>query len=82
MLEEEGVVIAGLLVGLNVLDCNMCIKGDNLDEPVCATHCGFITATYEFFKHSCFKSSYYAINTCPKFQIAKTVTVCLGMGTC
>ena len=34
MLEEEGVVIAGLLVGLNVLDCNMCIKGEDLDQPV------------------------------------------------
>ena len=34
MLEEEGMVIAGLLVGLNVLDCNMCIKGEDLDQPV------------------------------------------------
>ncbi|GFO38831.1 run and fyve domain-containing protein 2-like protein [Plakobranchus ocellatus] len=34
MLEEEGVVIAGLLVGLNVLDCNMCIKGEDLDQPM------------------------------------------------
>lgn len=34
MLEEEGTVIAGLLVGLNVLDCNICIKGEDLDQPV------------------------------------------------
>ncbi|XP_070185659.1 RUN and FYVE domain-containing protein 2-like [Littorina saxatilis] len=34
MLEEEGMVIAGLLVGLNVLDCNMCIKGEDLDQPM------------------------------------------------
>lgn len=34
MMEEEGTVIAGLLVGLNVLDCNMCIKGEDLDQPV------------------------------------------------
>ncbi|KAH9494897.1 RUN and FYVE domain-containing protein 2 [Bulinus truncatus] len=34
MLEEEGVVIAGLLVGLNVLDCNLCIKGEDLDQPM------------------------------------------------
>uniref|UniRef100_A0A2C9JVE9 RUN domain-containing protein n=1 Tax=Biomphalaria glabrata TaxID=6526 RepID=A0A2C9JVE9_BIOGL len=34
LLEEEGVVIAGLLVGLNVLDCNLCIKGEDLDQPM------------------------------------------------
>ncbi|KAL8604542.1 hypothetical protein ACOMHN_015826 [Nucella lapillus] len=34
LLEEEGMVIAGLLVGLNVLDCNMCIKGEDLDQPM------------------------------------------------
>ncbi|XP_076459942.1 protein RUFY3-like [Babylonia areolata] len=34
MVEEEGTVIAGLLVGLNVLDCNMCIKGEDLDQPM------------------------------------------------
>ncbi|XP_023933145.1 RUN and FYVE domain-containing protein 2 isoform X3 [Lingula anatina] len=34
MLEEEGIVISGLLVGLNVIDCNICIKEDDLDEPM------------------------------------------------
>uniref|UniRef100_A0AAR2KRB6 RUN and FYVE domain containing 2 n=1 Tax=Pygocentrus nattereri TaxID=42514 RepID=A0AAR2KRB6_PYGNA len=31
MLEEEGAVIVGLLVGLNVIDANLCVKGEDLD---------------------------------------------------
>ena len=34
MLEDEGEEIAGLLVGLNVIDCNMAIKDKDLDQPV------------------------------------------------
>ncbi|ESO87041.1 hypothetical protein LOTGIDRAFT_107183 [Lottia gigantea] len=34
LMEEEGMVLAGLLVGLNVIDCNMCIKGEDLDQPM------------------------------------------------
>ncbi|XP_054845801.1 protein RUFY3 isoform X2 [Eublepharis macularius] len=34
MMEEEGVVIAGLLVGLNVIDANFCMKGEDLDSQV------------------------------------------------
>ena len=34
MLGEEGAVIGGLLVGLNVIDCNICIKGGDLDVQV------------------------------------------------
>lgn len=34
MLGEEAQVIAGLLVGLNVIDCNMGIKDEDLDQPV------------------------------------------------
>ncbi|XP_029298279.1 RUN and FYVE domain-containing protein 1 [Cottoperca gobio] len=34
MLEEEGAVIGGLLVGLNVIDANLCIKGEDLDSQV------------------------------------------------
>lgn len=34
MLEEEAQVIAGLLVGLNVIDCNLGIKDEDLDKPV------------------------------------------------
>ncbi|KAJ8014939.1 hypothetical protein DPEC_G00020970 [Dallia pectoralis] len=34
MLEEEGVVIGGMLVGLNVIDANLCIKGEDLDSQV------------------------------------------------
>eukprot|EP00061_Rhincodon_typus_P009368 g32821.t1 len=32
MMEEEGAVIVGLLVGLNVIDANLCVKGEDLDS--------------------------------------------------
>ncbi|XP_031654200.1 RUN and FYVE domain-containing protein 1 isoform X3 [Oncorhynchus kisutch] len=34
MMEEEGTVIGGMLVGLNVIDANLCIKGEDLDSQV------------------------------------------------
>ena len=34
MMEEEGTVVVGLLVGLNVLDANLCLKGEDLDSQV------------------------------------------------
>ncbi|XP_038390046.1 RUN and FYVE domain-containing protein 2 isoform X8 [Canis lupus familiaris] len=34
MMEEEGAVIVGLLVGLNVIDANLCVKGEDLDSQV------------------------------------------------
>ena len=42
MMEEEGAVIAGLLVGLNVIDANLCMKGEDLDSQVIihfSSHC-------------------------------------------
>lgn len=33
-MEEEGAIIAGLLVGLNVIDANLCMKGEDLDSQV------------------------------------------------
>uniref|UniRef100_A0A8C7WHL1 RUN and FYVE domain containing 2 n=1 Tax=Oncorhynchus mykiss TaxID=8022 RepID=A0A8C7WHL1_ONCMY len=36
MVEEEGAVIVGLLVGLNVIDANLCVKGEDLDTQVTA----------------------------------------------
>ncbi|XP_064458494.1 RUN and FYVE domain-containing protein 2-like [Ornithodoros turicata] len=32
VLSEEAVVIGGLLVGLNVIDCNLCVKEEDLDS--------------------------------------------------
>uniref|UniRef100_A0A8C9S2K3 RUN and FYVE domain containing 2 n=1 Tax=Scleropages formosus TaxID=113540 RepID=A0A8C9S2K3_SCLFO len=40
MLEEEGAVIVGLLVGLNVIDANLCVKGEDLDTQVRHHHLG------------------------------------------
>lgn len=37
MVEEEGSVMGGLLVGLNVIDANLCIKGEDLDSQVSAS---------------------------------------------
>ncbi|XP_041116291.1 RUN and FYVE domain-containing protein 2-like isoform X1 [Polyodon spathula] len=34
MVEEEGAVIVGLLVGLNMIDANLCVKGEDLDSQV------------------------------------------------
>uniref|UniRef100_A0A1A7WS24 RUN and FYVE domain containing 1 n=1 Tax=Iconisemion striatum TaxID=60296 RepID=A0A1A7WS24_9TELE len=34
MMEEEGAVMGGLLVGLNVIDANLCFKGEDLDSQV------------------------------------------------
>ncbi|XP_049864256.1 RUN and FYVE domain-containing protein 2 isoform X1 [Schistocerca gregaria] len=31
MMSEEAIVIIGLLVGLNVIDCNLCVKEEDLD---------------------------------------------------
>lgn len=38
MMEEEGAIIAGLLVGLNVIDANFCMKGEDLDSQVLVVH--------------------------------------------
>ncbi|KAF3693731.1 RUN and FYVE domain-containing protein 1 Rab4-interacting protein [Channa argus] len=34
IMEEEGVVMGGMLVGLNIIDANLCIKGEDLDSQV------------------------------------------------
>jgi len=39
MLNDEATVVAGLLVGLNIIDCNMVLKDDgDLDRPVCTAY--------------------------------------------
>lgn len=37
-MQEEGGVISGLLVGLNIIDCNFDLKGDSLDVWVSDQH--------------------------------------------
>uniref|UniRef100_A0A8D2HJ81 RUN and FYVE domain containing 3 n=1 Tax=Urocitellus parryii TaxID=9999 RepID=A0A8D2HJ81_UROPR len=39
MMEEEGAIIAGLLVGLNVIDANFCMKGEDLDSQGWSNNC-------------------------------------------
>jgi len=38
LMQEEGGVISGLLVGLNIIDCNFDLKGDSLDVWVSGQH--------------------------------------------
>ncbi|XP_050649093.1 protein RUFY3-like [Macaca thibetana thibetana] len=38
MMEEEGAIIDGLLVGLNVIDANCSVKGEDLDSQVGIIH--------------------------------------------
>lgn len=41
-MEEEGSVIVGMLVGLNVIDANLCVKGEDLDSQVTHTRTWFL----------------------------------------
>lgn len=50
MMEEEGAVIAGLLVGLNVIDANLCMKGEDLDSQVSVTYCLLYSETMKDYK--------------------------------
>ena len=34
MLDDEAIMIGGLLVGLNIIDCTFSIKDEDLDQPV------------------------------------------------
>ena len=39
MLADEAIVIMGLLVGLNVIDCNLCVKvRDRADQFICVSY--------------------------------------------
>lgn len=48
MLEEEGAVIVGLLVGLNVIDANLCVKGEDLDSQVTTAKMHFFHCNEHF----------------------------------
>lgn len=47
MMEEEGAIIAGLLVGLNVIDANFCMKGEDLDSQVLAVQLMGLFCTFK-----------------------------------
>lgn len=51
-MQEEGGVISGLLVGLNIIDCNFDLKGDSLDVWVsekgnCSSLIIVLTCTFQ-----------------------------------
>lgn len=50
MLEEEGTVIVGMLVGLNVIDANLCVKGEDLDSQVRSSF-GFSSTVFSLLFH-------------------------------
>lgn len=53
MMEEEGAVIVGLLVGLNVIDANLCVKGEDLDSQVSPARYRNVQALHESFLYFC-----------------------------
>lgn len=52
MMEEEGAVIAGLLVGLNVIDANLCMKGEDLDSQVYVSYCTWVMKGQQMMEQS------------------------------
>lgn len=62
MMEEEGAVIVGLLVGLNVIDANLCVKGEDLDSQVSQSRWSNVHAIRKIFMYSEF--CYYGVVTC------------------
>ena len=54
MLNDEATVVAGLLVGLNIIDCNMVLKGDDdLDRPVGGSTAFDLCCIFVLLYHSC-----------------------------
>ena len=43
MLDDEAIMIGGLLVGLNIIDCTFSIKDEDLDQPVSTCLMTFFT---------------------------------------
>lgn len=39
MFSDEAAIVCGLLVGLNMVDCSIGIKDNNLDQPVSVKVC-------------------------------------------
>lgn len=63
LMDEEGAVMGGLLVGLNVIDANLCIKGEDLDSQVSAdrflwTHSSSHTPRLLYDQGTCFSFSF------------------------
>lgn len=53
-MEEEGVVIVGMLVGLNVIDANLCVKGEDLDSQVTCAITETLTAVWQTMNNTVF----------------------------
>uniref|UniRef100_A0A8C6VP05 RUN and FYVE domain containing 2 n=1 Tax=Naja naja TaxID=35670 RepID=A0A8C6VP05_NAJNA len=63
MMEEEGAVIVGLLVGLNVIDANLCIKGEDLDSQVSRCHNIIEYVAFKIFFLIVFSSTVSSLHT-------------------
>lgn len=68
MLEEEGAVIVGLLVGLNVIDANLCVKGEDLDSQVSTViettpHKNLATSSTTCMRRCCVRSTFCVIRS-------------------
>lgn len=58
MMEEEGAIIAGLLVGLNVIDANFCMKGEDLDSQVLGIQLMFFFCSFKLEEFSIVEDFY------------------------
>jgi len=74
MLNDEATVVSGLLVGLNIIDCNMVLKDDDdLDRPVgVSTVLTSLHLTFVLLHHSLLQCYY-----CPRQRLSVCLSVCL-----
>ena len=75
MSSEEGVIIAGLLVGLNTIDYNVVTKGEDFDKPV--RHCVYSSACVCMYV--CMLVSMCACTVCMYTCVCGCVNMCVHM---
>lgn len=61
MLNEEAVIITGLLVGLNVVDCNLCVKVKHIISTYRASCLGYICPLN--IEHNVKSTTYYDLTS-------------------
>ena len=76
---EEGVIIAGLLVGLNTIDYNVVTKGEDFDKPV--RHCVYSSACVCMYAciHVCMYGMYVYVHVCMWVCEYVCAYVCMNM---
>lgn len=75
MLEEEGAVIVGLLVGLNVIDANLCVKGEDLDTQVWGILLDLFSSTRDHIISYLIICQFYSAQMIPLVRFSKTIFI-------